>query len=335
VPTLLGRDLTPAEQKLQEALAQRPAEILAPNAAFAEMAIRPEFYPAILSLIEVPVPPGWPRNLCGRLTERPDFLAYLADPAQFGEPDLTRICRVLAEIDDTVDLKLAKAMRSLHDRNQGSDAESVVRLLGVLDHISPGRRLVMSLIHLLRATQPAAASKAALLLGKRMQNPEWVDRQMTSSDPRVRANSVESIWGGGNSDARKCLTDALRDGHNRVAGNALVGLHLLGDPSVPTLVRSMLQHENPGFRATAAWVMGKIGAQEFRHDLKRALLDPNAHVRNSAGLALKLLPPEPIAPGSPAENAPEAPAAPADAPSSGVSAKPPDPSPKLPEPAEP
>lgn len=303
MPTLLGRDLTPAEQKLQEALARSPTEILAPNSASAEMASRPEFYPAILSLIEIPVPPGWPRKLCGRLTERPDFLAYLAGPAHFSEPELTRICRVLAEIDDTVDLKLAKAMRALHDRNQGSDAASVVRLLGVLDQISPGRRLVMSMIHLLRATQPAAASKAALLLGKRMQNPEWVDRQMTSPDPRVRANSIESIWGGGNSNARRCLVDALRDGHPRVAGNALIGLHLLGDPSVPARARGMLQHEKPSFRVTAAWVMGKIGAPEFRDDLKRALLDPNAHVRSSAGSALKLLPPEGIAPGAPAEAA--------------------------------
>ena len=122
---------------------------------------------------------------------------------------------------------------------------------------------------------------------------------MTSSDPRVRANSIESIWGGGNSNARRCLINALRDGHPLVPGNALMGLHLLGDRPV----RSMLQHEKPGFRVTAAWVMGKIGAPEFRGDLKRALLDPNAHVRSSAARAMKLLPPEPIAPGSPADAA--------------------------------
>lgn len=107
-----------------------------------------------------------------------------------------------------VDVKLANAVRLLHDRNRVSDGEAVVRLLGVLDRISPGRRVIMSLLHLLRDAHPAAASKAALFLGKRLQNPAWVGRQMASRDPRVRANIIESVWGVNNSNVRECLHEA-------------------------------------------------------------------------------------------------------------------------------
>jgi hypothetical protein len=291
--TLLGRQLTGSEQKLQAALARLPADMLrrSRHTDHGALAMRDEYYAPALSLVEVPITSEWQRELCAYLIAQPGFLTYLAQPDTFSEFDSSRICRVLIEVDDMVDVKLANAMRSLHDRNHGADAETIVRLLGVLDRISPGRRVIMSIIHLLREAHPAAASKAALFLGKRVQNPEWVERQMTSSDPRVRANVIESIWGVDNSKARKSLNAALKDDHNRVVGNALIGLHLLRDPSVAGKVRTMLRHSDPKFRATGAWVMGKVAAPEFRTDLNAAANDESEQVRDSAVRALEFLPP--------------------------------------------
>ena len=297
--TLLGRPLTDAESRWRSALAHVPLETLkrtVEHAGTPAFEARADFYAAALSLMEMPVASGWQHRLCQHLLLQPEFLAYVGEPGRFSDCDLPRIFQTLAEVDQRVDVKVANAMRWLHERNEGSDGETVVRLLGVLDRISPGRRIVMSIIHLLRAPQPGAASKAALFLGKRIQNPNWVDRQMASPDARVRANIIESVWGVHNANLRKCLREALSDEHNRVVGNALLGLHLLGDTSVAGQLRTMLRHSQPKFRATAAWVMGKTGAPEFRCDLNDALHDEHEMVRNSALRALALLPAEPPAP---------------------------------------
>ena len=297
MPALLGRQLTDTERELRAVLARIPTDRLRRSTPYFDAGVagsRNEVYAAALSLVDVPVRAEWQRHLCAHLIEKPEFLAYLARPGQFSEGDLLRICRALMEIDKMLDVKLAHAVRLLDCRGHGPDSEAIVRLLGVLDRISPGRRVVMSLFHLTREACPAATSKVALFLGKRGQDPAWMDRQMESTNPRVRANTIESLWGAKNSHARTMLRAALLDQHNRVVGNALFGLHLLGDPSVPGTARKILRCADPRFRATAAWVMGRIAKPEFRNDLTAALGDEDENVRSSAIRALAFLrPPEP------------------------------------------
>jgi hypothetical protein len=60
--------------------------------------------------------------------------------------------------------------------------------------------------------------------------------QLESQDPRIRANVVEQPWGVDAPFARKCMREALNDENNRVAGNALLGLHLLREPNTAQLL---------------------------------------------------------------------------------------------------
>ena len=299
VANLLGRQLTEPERLVRSAMADGPTHRIRHSAEHS-LASRPgmehEVYAAALSLIEVPIRTPWQRRLCAQLIGLPEFLTYLIQPANFSEEDLFRICKVLMEIDQMVDVKLAQAVRQLSDAQGGGQKEAVLRLLGVLDRISPGRRVVMSLFPLLRGDCTATKSKAALLLGKRVQNPGWMDRQFDTPDERMRANLIESLWGTDTPNTRLWLKSALMDAHNRVVGNALVGLFLLKDPSVPRRVREMLGHAKPRFRATAAWVIGKMAAAEFREDLKAAMLDREDYVRSAAARALELLPTEQVEP---------------------------------------
>jgi HEAT repeat protein len=78
----------------------------------------------------------------------------------------------------------------------------------------------------------------------------------------------------------------LEDENNRVVGNALMGLHLLGEQRVTELVKEMLQDPRPQFRWTAAWVMGQIGSPDFFECLVQARADSNSGVRKAAGRAL-------------------------------------------------
>lgn len=54
--------------------------------------------------------------------------------------------------------------------------------------------------------------------------------RLGESDPRVRANAIESLWGVDSPEARTLLSFATNDANNRVVGNALLGLYHLGNP---------------------------------------------------------------------------------------------------------
>ena len=77
-----------------------------------------------------------------------------------------------------------------------------------------------------------------------------------------------------------------------MVGNALLGLHLIKDSTVPERLEAMLEHTEPAFRATAAWVMGKTGDRRYIELLTRLTADENQKVREVAEGALASLPAE-------------------------------------------
>ena len=115
-----------------------------------------------------------------------------------------------------------------------------------------------------------------------MQNAEWASRQLNRSDPGTRASAVEAIWGLNSPSARALLEDCVRDESNRVAGNALVGLHMLGRPGIVEQVTEMVTASAPMFRSTAAWTMGQIGDAAFVPPLTELLRDEHPEVRSAA-----------------------------------------------------
>jgi len=223
------------------------------------------------------------QRLYQQVVQDPAFLTWLTDARCLGRPERGQVSRRLFEIDNYFDVRLTRMLRA------DEDDEVVLSVLDVLDEISPGGRLIMTLSRLVRHPDKRIASKAALLLGRRVRNPLWVERHMSAEDARLRANVVEALWGTDSAFARETLHNCLEDGNNRVVGNALVGLHLLGDPSVDSRVRRMLKDGRAPFRWTAAWAMGRIGSDAFRQPLEEALTDPNHQVRGAARRALRAM----------------------------------------------
>jgi hypothetical protein len=74
-----------------------------------------------------------------------------------------------------------------------------------------------------------------------------------------------------------------------VHGNALIGLHLSGDRNIGTRIRQLVHDNRPGFRQTAAWVIGKLEDPELVPLLEGLLMDSNQAVRQSAENALEKL----------------------------------------------
>ena len=189
-------------------------------------------------------------------------------------------------MDGHLDIRLARLAPSRGGDECELDSAGVLRLLDILNEVSDGARLVLVLGHLTAHADPQIASKAALLTGRRIQNAAWVERNRHSSDARLRANVIEALWGRNLPWAREAVRSALGDDNNRVAGNALMGLFLLRDPSFPGLAIQMLRDARPAFRQTAAWAMGRSGDPRFLDILRGAMSDPEAGVRHSATRAL-------------------------------------------------
>ena len=140
--------------------------------------------------------------------------------------------------------------------------------------------------HLVSSRDARMAAKAALFVGKRLQSPAWAEKQLKHEDARIRANAIESLWGLDTDAAKNLLVNCASDDCNRVVGNALVGLHLVGEPGVMDEVKSMASLGKPQFRSTAAWSMGQIGDPEFLPGLKGLLRDDDPMVRGTALRAL-------------------------------------------------
>jgi HEAT repeat protein len=112
---------------------------------------------------------------------------------------------------------------------------------------------------------------------------------MADPDARVRANFVEGLWNGAATDHhRRLFRRALEDSNHRVVGNALVGLHRLGEHrDVVKQVSKMARRPEAAFRATAAWVMGRSGEELYASVLRHMVRDPDLQVRRSALRSLR------------------------------------------------
>ncbi len=247
------------------------------------------FFSAGLSLLRSEQNSDTRRTLYARLVDYPEFLSQLARPEQLSREDAVEVSREFMCIDAFFDMRLARLIPRGQDEPFADDVSWITRMLDILNEISSGSRLILLLIHLARHPNPQIASKAALLTSRRVQNDRFAERNLASSDARLRANVVEGLWGVQTSFARRTMRGALRDSSPRVVGNGLVGLHLLGDQSVEKLVKRMLRDDRAPFRRTAAWVMGQIGATKFGDSLRHALNDQDPGVRQAVRRALNTI----------------------------------------------
>lgn len=285
------------------------------------------FFDAAMRLLQTASSPIVLRRLYTRVADCPEFFFELVKPGRFSREDLLEVCGRLMKIDYLLDIKLARLLPTRGQPETELPSNTIVYILDILNEISPGPRLILTLSHLSHHPHQHVASKATLLLARRVRNKGWVERHLQSTDARVRASTVEALWSANDPSTRAIFRQALQDDNNRVVGNALVGLHLLGEVGLGPFVTEMLKDARPAFRWTAAWVAGRIGAPEFREPLRQALSDPQSGVRIAARRALVSMR-QPAAPSqeepTPAAVKESEPPASASQPGTVVAPKPPD-----------
>lgn len=222
--------------------------------------------------------------LMSQLLQQQDLMRAVSDPWRFNREHEVMMFKLLLARDPSLDIRLAKSLPQKDaSPAEGITGEGAERALDILDVTSSGRRIVQILSHLMDYPNPRIASKAMLVIGKRIQNVDWAEKQvLTQTDSRSRANAIETIWGVDTNQAKRVLAQAAHDPNNRVAGNSAFGLHVLGDARSSALAKRMAYEAAPSFRSTAAWVMGQIGDPEFLGPLKDLIRDDNPAVKSAS-----------------------------------------------------
>jgi hypothetical protein len=224
------------------------------------------------------------RTLADILARQDGVFDHLLDSRLCSTLAAVAVFRRLLAVDPTLDFRLA---RMLPGRTESSSAKTLTgshaaRALDILDHTSPGQRLLSVVGHLPNSADPRISAKAALFVGRRVSNPAWLEKQLVREDARVRANAIESVWGAKSGTAIRILEECAADANNRVAGNALIGLYMAGCPDVNMRAIGMSLADDPGRRSAAAWVMGKIGSPDFVDCLTSLIRDADPKVRSTA-----------------------------------------------------
>ncbi len=228
------------------------------------------------------------RTLTLLMMRHGELFELVANPALSSRDRAIRLMKRMMAFDRSLDISLARRLPGRDGVRHQEEFEGVqaARVLDVLDEVSDGRRLVPILSHLVNSEDPKIAAKATLFVGRRVQSVEWATKQLSQRDPRSRSSAVEAIWGLGSPAAIRLLESCVADVDNRVAGNAVMGLHILQQPGVAEMLQSMAASEQAGFRSTAAWVMGQVATPDFVPILNGLLKDSSPVVRSTALRAL-------------------------------------------------
>ena len=188
----------------------------------------------------------------------------LADPMGSRREDAVAAARMIPRVSAPLDSDLERALSGiLSETPSAAKAGRVLRLLDVLEAASPQPRLYLFQSELLSYPDSTVRSKSALLIARSSKSAALVGRLLLDDDGRVQANAVEALWTFDPAEAHPLLLMAARSKTPRVAGNAAVGLYLVGDLSSLQLLFRMAQEEDPARRTTAAWAMGETGDPRF------------------------------------------------------------------------
>jgi HEAT repeat protein len=266
----LDADAVRTKRLLREFLERAPAAFL--REAMRVLAAHPET-------------PG-ARHLLTLLSERDLLLEVLCAPG-LSKARALQLARAAASAFPSTDIRIARGLAGMLEAPETTETlNHITRLMDILAEISDAARIFPSIVRLLRHPNPHIRSKAVLMIGRQSRSAQWVRPRLSDSDPRIRANALESLWNVDSGEARELLEALTHDPNNRVAGNALVGLYRLGDARVIPEILNLAAHPSALFRASAAWVMGETGDPRFTDVLAALQREPDAIVRKRAFSAL-------------------------------------------------
>lgn len=217
-----------------------------------------------------------------------DSVEELCNPHRSSREESLRAARRNAEDRRSYDIEIFRYL-TLQLTAARVDVDIIERTLEILAAVAPPARLHGAIRTVLGHEDAHVRSKAAVTIGRCVADLPLLQRLLTDSDPRVRANTLEALWQMKGSEVESIFMRALGDLHHRAVANAAYGLYLIDDQKHRDKVSALIEHRSAGFRAAGAWLLGKIGDPKNLPLLKPLLLEKNAEVRSAAFRTLKTL----------------------------------------------
>ena len=227
---------------------------------------------------------GAMRFLSSLAVRHAGMFEFLTSPESSSRDEAVNLFRRFLAIDPSFDVRLAERLPNRRESNLSDafDSKHSTRALDILDQTSRGRRLLPILGHLPTYRDTRISAKATLFVGRRLQSPAWTKKQLRQSDHRVRANAIESLWGLDSPAAVRVLEECIEDANNRVFGNSLLGLHILGRGEAEREALDVAIGGEPPFRSTAAWILGRIASPDCQGRLTEMVRFEHPLVRSTA-----------------------------------------------------
>lgn len=214
----------------------------------------------------------------------------ICDPKRCSAAEAIRLAKIRSGEDQSFDLQIAQFLNAQWMARR-ADVGAVERALEILGAIASPSRLSSILRTAMSQDDPGIRSKSALALARHTDNIPVLCKLATDSDTRVRANTVEALWGRNIPDIEELLLRALKDDNHRVAINAAYALYLLDPLQHIAEVEAFVKHPQPRFRMAAAWLIRKIGDSRHLSLLKTLVRDESQEVRRAAFRTLAALRP--------------------------------------------
>jgi hypothetical protein len=258
------------------------------NSVLAARAIREMFVldpvgfpPAVAELLgSGPELPGT-SYLMAMLIADPDWLRSVCNPDKYTMDQALDLVRRAHKLDPSTELKLAKMLAPLRFSTT-AETRFASRVLEVLERSPDPATALPALRQLVQSPNANVRSKAALLIGRINQNPQWADQGDSEVDWRVSANAVESLWGLATPAAREAFFKAALHENHRIAANGIVGLYRMGDECAIPFLFHLSDSTTPFCRAASVWAMGHLEDPRFVPRLTRLMSDPDEMTRKGA-----------------------------------------------------
>jgi len=251
------------------------------------------FANAAVSVLGSATGPSGLTGLARYVAAHPEVIEILLSPGRLPLAEAVCAARLIQEADPQFLVRMTQKILEACGHARDVPTPLASRLLNVLDHGSACPGLTPMLVRFANHPSDQVRSKSILLLGRANLNLPRAKEFLLSTDARVRANTIESLWDLDGEECREVLLEYSRDRSSRVMLNSLVGLCKGGNSQARARLICLAGSHNATVRAGAAWAMGKVdrphAAAEFIEILNTLAQDPEPKVQNMARGSLEKL----------------------------------------------
>ena len=210
------------------------------------------------------------------LTADATYMSVLLDLESLPVETALKAVGIVKNVDPQFFVRFLKATVAV------SSSPLIIRALALLPAMGDYGILIPWLRSLAQSSDNRVRARSTKLLCELRPNRSLIERQLQSTDPRVRAGAIEALWQAIIPDAEVLLRSVFTDTHHRVVANALVGLYRVGAADALPEMMKWSAHKDHLFRASMAWAMGFVKDARAVPTLQELTRDRSHMVRKRA-----------------------------------------------------